>query len=204
MPFKTTTFITLLLAAFATAGPTTSILARDDGLVTFCFLDGTCFEAAASDSAGCVDLPLFSEMQTVSVSAPGLECILSPERGCVGSPFLPPFVLDTSGTVELSTLGLDNVESFLCTSDVDLINLCFTNTTLGCYQATTVTDGCAGLPRFSADLTFKSIFLTTPGTECTLFQEPDCSGNSAPAGDALVTTDLSTLGLSNVESFSCV
>ncbi|KAJ7473638.1 hypothetical protein B0H11DRAFT_2036677 [Mycena galericulata] len=203
MPFKTT-FVTLVLAAFATAGPTTSILTRDDGLVTFCFPDGSCFQAAASDSAGCVDLPLFSEnFETASVSAPGLECILSPKRGCVGSPFLPPFVLDNSGTVELSTLGLNTVASFLCTSDVDLINLCFTNSTLGCYQASTVTNGCSDLPRFSSDLTFGSIFLTTPGTQCTVFQEPDCAGDSAPVSDALVTTALSTLGLSNVESFSC-
>jgi hypothetical protein len=92
------------------------------------------------------------------------------ERGCVGSPFLPPFVLDTSGTVELSTLGLPTVASFLCTSDVDLINLCFSNTTLGCFQALTKTDGCSNLPQFSSDLTFGSVFLTTPGTECTLFQ----------------------------------
>ncbi|KAJ7454618.1 hypothetical protein B0H11DRAFT_2244895 [Mycena galericulata] len=134
MPFKTTTFVTLVLAAFAAAGPATSVvgfsavlvglwslythsqLARVDGLVTFCFPDGSCFKAAASDSAGCVDLPSFSKnFKTASVSAPGLECILSPKRGCVGSPFLPPFVLNTSGTVELSTLGLTTVASFLCT-----------------------------------------------------------------------------------------
>ncbi|KAJ6537831.1 hypothetical protein B0H19DRAFT_1180995 [Mycena capillaripes] len=200
----TTTFVTLVLAAFATAKPTPSILPREDGLVTFCFENGSCFESTASDSAGCVDLPLFSEMVTVSVNAPGLECILSPERGCVGSPFLPPFVLDTSGTVELSTLGLTNVESFLCTSDVDLMNLCFSNTTLGCLQEPTNTDGCANLPRFSSDLTFGSVFLTTPGTECTIFQDADCAGNSAPVADALTTIEVSSLGLSNVESFSCV
>ncbi|KAJ7346225.1 hypothetical protein DFH08DRAFT_937503 [Mycena albidolilacea] len=211
----TTTFVTLILAAFATAKPTTNIvspfvragflLPRDDGLVTFCFADGSCFQAAASDSAGCVDLPLFSDnFVTASVSASGIECILSPERGCVGSPFLPPFVLDTSGTVELSTLGLPTVASFLCTSDIDLINLCFSNTTLGCFQASTKIDGCSNLPQFSSDLTFGSVFLTTPGTECTLFQDSDCAGDSAPFANALVTTAVSSLGLSNVESFSCV
>ncbi|KAJ6537837.1 hypothetical protein B0H19DRAFT_1270236 [Mycena capillaripes] len=182
----TTTFVTLVLAVFATAKPTPSILPREDGLVTFCFENGSCFESTASYSAGCVDLPLFSEMVTVSVTAPGLECILSPEHGC------------------LSTLGLTNVESFLCTSDVDLINICFSNTTLGCLQEFTNTDGCANLPRFSSDLTFGSVFLTTPGTECTIFQDADCAGNSAPVADALTTIEVSSLGLSNVESFSCV
>ncbi|KAJ7624531.1 hypothetical protein FB45DRAFT_1030667 [Roridomyces roridus] len=203
MALKTTTFVTLLLAGFAAAGPV--VQARDDGLVTFCFADGSCFQAAASDSAGCVDLPLFSQnFTTAEVAAPGLECILSPERGCTGSPFLPPFVLDGSGTVELSTLGLPTVASFLCTSDADTLNLCFTNATLGCFQASTSTDGgCSDLPRFSSDLVFGSASVTTAGTQCTLFEEPDCTGTSAPF-NSLATTDLGSLGLSNVESFACV
>jgi hypothetical protein len=89
----TTTFVTLVLAASAAAGPTTIVspsflavflglklvqLRRDDDLATFCFEDDNCFQAGALPQ-GCVDLPLFSvPFETASLSAPGLECILSP------------------------------------------------------------------------------------------------------------------------------
>ncbi|KAJ6464740.1 hypothetical protein C8R47DRAFT_1155737 [Mycena vitilis] len=80
MMFKPT-FLTLDLAfaALAIAGPTSTLLPRDDGLATFCFSDDSCFQAAASADGGCIDLPLFSKsFQTASLSAPGLECLLSP------------------------------------------------------------------------------------------------------------------------------
>ncbi|KAJ7610614.1 hypothetical protein DFH06DRAFT_1485487 [Mycena polygramma] len=196
-----TTFLTLAVAALAIAGPTHTVLPRDDGLATFCFSDDSCFQAAASADSGCVDLPLFNDsFQTASLSAPGLECLLSPERGCVGSN-LPGILLDTAGTVELSSLGLNTVASFLCTPDADLLNLCFPDVTQGCYQATTVTNGCSNLPRFGD--AFASTLLTTPGTKCTLFDQPDCAGDSAVLAEALITTELSSLGLSNVQSFSC-
>ncbi|KAJ7026935.1 hypothetical protein C8F04DRAFT_100384 [Mycena alexandri] len=198
--FPTTTFVTLLLAALAIAGPTTS--PRDDGLVTFCFLNGSCFQSSAVPNGQCVDLPLFSEMETASVSAPGVECILSPDRGCTGNTGLTGVLLNSAGTVQLSALGLSNVESFLCTSDVDLINLCFSTVSEGCYQATTVTNGCANLPLFSE--TFASTSLTTNGTECTLFENPDCAGGvSTVITEASVSIDLGSVGLNNVGSFSC-
>ncbi|KAJ7490856.1 hypothetical protein FB451DRAFT_1552450 [Mycena latifolia] len=199
MLFKNT-FLTLFLAALVTAGPT--ILPRDDDLATFCFQDGSCFQASAVPD-GCVDLPLFSEsFETASLSAPGLECILSPDRGCVGNTGGSGILFNSAGTVDLSTLGLSTVASFICTSDVDTINLCFPSTTQDCFQATTVTDGCANVRRFSQS--FTSVSLTTTGTQCTLFEDPDCAGDSASIAEPSVTLDLSSLGLSNVKSFSCV
>ncbi|KAJ6626499.1 hypothetical protein B0H10DRAFT_1998632 [Mycena sp. CBHHK59/15] len=199
MLFKNT-FFTLVLATLATAGPT--ILPRDDDLVTFCFPDNNCFQASALPN-GCVDLPLFSEsFETASLSAPGLECILSPDRGCVGNSGSSGILLNSAGTVELSALGLTTVESFLCTPDVDLINLCFPAAGQNCYQATTITNGCANVPRFSES--FASTSLTTSGTRCTLFEDPECTGDSAVIMEASITIDLGSLGLSNVGSFSCV
>ncbi|KAJ7187143.1 hypothetical protein C8R46DRAFT_1059001 [Mycena filopes] len=197
--FSTSTFLTtLVLAAAATAGPT--LLSRDDGLATFCFADSSCFQASAVP-AGCVDLPLFSQsFQTASLSAPGVECILSPERGCTGNTGLTGILSNAAGTVQLSTLGVSTVASFLCTPDADLINLCFPAAG-DCYQATTITNGCANLPRFSD--AFTSTSLTTVGTECTLFEEPDCAGASAVVSEASVSTDLGSIGLDNVGSFSC-
>ncbi|KAJ7727227.1 hypothetical protein B0H16DRAFT_1779657 [Mycena metata] len=188
--FPTTTLVTILLAALAIAGPTISTR-DDDGLVTFCFLNGSCFQSSAVPDGQCVDLPLFSEMETASVSAPGVECILSPDRGCTGNTGLTGVLLNSAGTVELSALGLSNVESYLCTSDVDLINLCFPTASEGCYQTTTVTNGCANLPLFSE--TFASTLLTTNGTECTLFENPDCAGVSTVITEALVDINQKTL-----------
>ncbi|KAF7309094.1 hypothetical protein MKEN_01111500 [Mycena kentingensis (nom. inval.)] len=203
MPSTTLTLLPLVLAAVASAA---SIESRQntDGLATFCFGDGNCFQATASDSAGCVDLPLFSEnFVSAAVDAPGLECILSPERSCVGSAFLPPFVVSGQGTVALSSLSpaLPTVASFLCTSAAETINFCFSDTTLGCFQASTITNGCSSLPSLTP--TFGSVSYTAGGS-CTLFDGEECTGNSAPfAGDAFTSAELSTLGLDNVVSFSC-
>ncbi|KAJ7703534.1 hypothetical protein B0H17DRAFT_1040722 [Mycena rosella] len=198
--FFTTTFFTLLLAALTNAA---AIFPRDDDLVTFCFSENSCFQASVLPDAGCTDLPLFSEsFATASLSAPGLECILSPDRGCLGNTGLTGILSNSAGTVELSALGLTNVASFLCTPDVDLINLCFPTVTEGCYQATTITDGCANLPRISEP--FVSASLTTSGTNCTLFEDADCAGASTVVAEALVTVDLGPLGLSNVGSISCL
>ncbi|KAJ7127674.1 hypothetical protein C8R44DRAFT_979343 [Mycena epipterygia] len=196
-----TTFVTLVLAVLATAGPT--MLRRDDDLATFCFQDGSCFQASALAN-GCVDLPLFSQsFETASLSAPGLECTLSPDRGCVGNgAFNSGILLNSAGTVNLqSDLGLSTVASFICTSDVDLLNLCFASATQDCFQATTVTDGCANVRLFSD--AFTTVSLTTTGSQCTLFQDPDCTGNSTFVAEPVVTFDLGSLGLSNVRSFSC-
>ncbi|KAJ7785073.1 hypothetical protein DFH07DRAFT_786618, partial [Mycena maculata] len=192
------TFITLVLAVLATAGPT-ALPRQDADLVTFCFQDGSCFQASAL-AEGCVELPLFSEpFETASLSAPGLECILSVGTGCGGTSVL----FNSAGTVNLnSALGLATVGSFICTSDVDIINLCFPSATQDCFQATTITDGCANTPRFG--LTFASVSLTTNGTQCTIFEDQDCAGDSASIDEPVVNFDLGTLGLSTVESFSCV
>ncbi|KAJ7494030.1 hypothetical protein FB451DRAFT_1164901 [Mycena latifolia] len=201
MFFKTTS-VALVLVALATAGPavvSTSIpiSARDADLVTFCFSDSSCFQASASVNAGCVDLPEFSEtFETGMVSAPGIE-----NPGC-GAGFNAA-LFDYAGTVELSTLGISTVGSYICVPDADLINLCWpASTNLGCFQATTITDGCANLPRFSP--AFASVSLTTPGTQCTLFQNPNCTGNSSVVSDPRVDIELSPLGLTNVQSFSCL
>ncbi|KAJ7219803.1 hypothetical protein B0H12DRAFT_1078535 [Mycena haematopus] len=195
-----TTFLALALVSLTSAGPITS---RDDQLATFCWSDESCFQASAVP-AGCVDLPLFSQnFTTASLSAPGLECILSPERECLGNTGFTGILFDSAGTVELSTLGIPTVASFICTSDVDLLNLCFPDTTTeGCFQATTVTDGCANAPRFSE--AFARISLTTSGTQCTVFEDFDCAGDSAVIDEALTNVELNSLGLSNVASWSCV
>ncbi|KAJ6532835.1 hypothetical protein DFH09DRAFT_1181723 [Mycena vulgaris] len=200
MLFKNT-FVTFVLAALATAGPT--ILPRDDDLVNFCFPDSSCFQASALPD-GCVDLPLFSEsFETASLSAPGLECILSPDRGCTGNNEASGVLLNSAGTVNLSSaLGLSTVASFICTPDVDVINLCWPRAVQDCFQATTVTDGCANVRRFSES--FTSVSLTTTGTQCTIFEDPDCTGNSAFIAEPSVAFDLGSLSLSNVQSFSCV
>ncbi|KAJ7272425.1 hypothetical protein C8J57DRAFT_1318747 [Mycena rebaudengoi] len=197
----TTTFVTLVLAASAAAGPTT-ILRRDDDLATFCFEDDNCFQAGALPQ-GCVDLPLFSvPFETASLSAPGLECILSPERGCVGNIGGSGILLNSAGTVDLTTLGISDVKSFLCTSDVNVINLCFPSATQDCFQATTVTDGCANVRLFSR--AFASVSLTTAGTQCTLYQDRDCTGDSSFIAEPSVTFDLDSMGLTNVASFACI
>ncbi|KAJ6470867.1 hypothetical protein C8R45DRAFT_1104570 [Mycena sanguinolenta] len=178
-----TTFLALALASITSAGP---LIPLDDELVSFCFSDGSCFQASAVPD-GCVDLPLFSQnFTTASLSASGLECILSSERECLGSSGI---LFDYAGTVELSTLGLPTVASFICTSDVDLLNLCFADiATEGCFQAER----------------FASISLTTAGTQCTVFEDADCAGDSAVIDEASTAVDLASLDLSNVASWSCV
>ncbi|KAJ7131897.1 hypothetical protein C8R43DRAFT_1024136 [Mycena crocata] len=199
--FFQTTFISLVLASLATAGPT--VLPRDDDLVTFCQADGSCFQASAAIDAGCVDLPLFSEnFTTASLSAPGVECLLSANRECSDNR-LPAILLNSAGTADLSDLGLSTVGSFLCTSDVDLINLCTAaDANLGCFQASTVTNGCANLPRISQS--FVSAALTTGDTECTVFEDADCAGASAVVTEPSVTVEVGPLGLSTIGSVSCV
>jgi hypothetical protein len=90
------------------------------------------------------------------------------ERGCVGNIGGSGILLNSAGTVDLTTLGISDVKSFLCTSDVNVINLCFPSATQDCFQATTVTDGCANVRLFSR--AFASVSLTTAGTQCTLYQ----------------------------------
>ncbi|KAJ7219714.1 hypothetical protein B0H12DRAFT_316666 [Mycena haematopus] len=91
-----TTFLALALVSLTSAGPITS---RDDQLATFCWSDESCFQASAVP-AGCVDLPLFSQnFTTASLSAPGLECILSPERECLGNTGFTGILFDSAGTV---------------------------------------------------------------------------------------------------------
>ncbi|KAE9385157.1 hypothetical protein BT96DRAFT_928927 [Gymnopus androsaceus JB14] len=197
--------VTLVMAAFVIASRPTNLAreetaALDDGLLTFCFPEGDCFQATADPDSGCVDLPLFNEsFATASLSATGLECILSPARGCSGGSGI---LLPAAGTVELSTLGIANVASFICTPDVDLVNLCWPEVTMGCFQASTITDGCANLTRFTE--AFASVYLTTNGTQCTFFQDPGCAGDSGVVTDAEVTINLDTLGISNVESMNCI
>ncbi|KAJ7105626.1 hypothetical protein C8R44DRAFT_329993 [Mycena epipterygia] len=197
-----TTFFTLVLASLATAGP--ALLSRDDELVTFCFSEDNCFQASAIPD-GCVDLPLFSDsFSTASLAAPGVECLLSPERGCTGNTGLPGILFNSAGTVELSTLGLPTVASFLCTPDADLITLCFADiATEGCFQASTITGaGCTNLPQFSEP--FVTASLTTAGTQCALSEAADCSGGASLFDPAPgVTLDLSSINLSNVQSFEC-
>ncbi|KAJ7655515.1 hypothetical protein B0H17DRAFT_1338056, partial [Mycena rosella] len=164
---STNTLVALVLAVLANAGPT--VLPRQDAdLVMFCCQDGSCVQesALASVAEGCVDLPSFSEpFETASLSAPGLECILSASRGCPGTSVL----FNSAGTINLNTaLGLTTVGSFICTSDVDIINLCWPSATQDCFQATTVTDGCANTRLFST--AFASVSLTTNGTQCTIFE----------------------------------
>ncbi|KAF9050903.1 hypothetical protein BDP27DRAFT_1454661 [Rhodocollybia butyracea] len=201
MLFKNT-FINLVVAALAVAGPPN--LSRQEpvtDLVTFCFSEGDCFQGGVDPDVGCVDLPEFSEpVETASLSSTGVECLLSPEPSCQGSG-LPAILLPTAGTVEISTLGLSNVASYLCTSDVDIVNLCFPEVAEGCFQASTVTDGCATLTLFSE--AYASLFLTTNGTECTFFQDGECAGPSAFVNEAGVTFELDTLGINNVKSLSC-
>ncbi|KAF8209017.1 hypothetical protein K438DRAFT_1754070 [Mycena galopus ATCC 62051] len=215
------TFLALVLASLTSASPTIvrplstsmvkstnlnsiygSQLARDDDLITFCFSEDDCFQASAVP-AGCVDLPLFSTpFASASLSASGLECILSPERECVGGTGI---LFDSTPTVELSTLGLSTVASFTCTSDADLLTLCFPDTTDGCFQATTITSGCTNAPEFS---TAFSTVSSTAATQCTVFEQvlcyhrdSDCAGASAVIDDASMTVDLSSLGLSTVASW---
>ncbi|KAF9028737.1 hypothetical protein BDP27DRAFT_1410251 [Rhodocollybia butyracea] len=201
MLFKST-FINLVAAALAIAGPPMANLARQEpvtDLVTFCFSEGLCFEESINVDVGCVDLPEFNEpVETASLSSTGVECILSPEPSCLGGLGI---LLPTAGTVEISTLGISTVASYLCTSDVDVVNLCFPEITEGCFQATTVTNGCAGMTEFS--IPFVSLLLTTNGTACTFFQDPDCTGPSAFVDEADVTFELDTLGIDNVKSLSC-
>ncbi|KAJ7191971.1 hypothetical protein GGX14DRAFT_596718 [Mycena pura] len=193
--FVPCTFLTFVLTSLATAGPT---------LVIFCFLEDNCFQASAIPD-GCVDLPLFSDsFSTASLAAPGVECLLSPERGCTSNTGLPAILSNAAGTVELSTLGLPTVASFLCTPDADLITLCFAVVaTEGCFQASTITGtGCTNLPRFSEPFVMAS--LTTAGTQCALSESADCSGGASLFDPApLVTLDLSSINLSNVGSFEC-
>ncbi|KAJ7081183.1 hypothetical protein B0H15DRAFT_855313 [Mycena belliarum] len=194
-----TALVTFVLAVLVTAVPT--ILSRGDSdLVSFCFADGSCFDASAIPE-GCVDLPLFSQdFKTASLSTTGgIECILSEARGCPGTSVL----FGSAGTVDLSSaLGLSTVGSFICTSDVDTINLCWPSDVQNCFQGSTVTDGCSNTPRFST--AFSSVSLTTAGTQCTLFEDPDCSGSSAVVAEPTSSVELAPLGLSNVQSFSCV
>ncbi|KAK6981158.1 hypothetical protein R3P38DRAFT_3234645 [Favolaschia claudopus] len=224
-----TTFFALLLASLTSAS---AILPTRDNIVTFCFTEDECFQASA-DPAGCVDLPLFStDFTTASLSAPGTECILSPcvssryplilipssllhkhfpksilmmlyysERECDG-PGLPAVLFNSAGTVDLNTLGLPTVASFLCTSDADTLNLCFSDVNgKDCFQASTVTDGCSAPPRFSTP--FVGISLTSEGTTCDVFEDEDCSGASAIIDQPSDLVELSSLGLTDVKSFSC-
>ncbi|KAJ7615913.1 hypothetical protein FB45DRAFT_1008146 [Roridomyces roridus] len=86
--------------------------------------------------------------------------------------------------------------------DEDILNLCFADTSLGCFQAEALIDGsCGGFPRFSSP--FGTVSLETAGPVCTLFEETACTGTSA-LFSSVDTTELATLGLNNVESFSCV
>ncbi|KAF7369310.1 hypothetical protein MVEN_00259000 [Mycena venus] len=177
-----TTFLALVLASLASAGPT--ILPRDDSddLVTFCFSEDNCFQASAIPD-GCVDLPLFSDsFLTASLAAPGVECLLSPERGCTGNTGLPGILSNSAGTVELSTLGLPHQ---------------------GCFQASTITGaGCTNLPQFNEP--FVTASLTTAGTQCALSEAADCSGGASLFDPAPgVTLELSSINLSNVKSFEC-
>ncbi|KAK6978184.1 hypothetical protein R3P38DRAFT_3235948 [Favolaschia claudopus] len=192
------TFFALLLASLTSAS---AILPTRDNIVTFCFTEDECFQASA-DPAGCVDLPLFStNFTTASLSAPGTECIVSPERECDG-PGLPAVLFNSAGTVDLSTLGLPTVASFLCTSDADTLNLCFSDVNgKDCFQASTLTDGCSGPPRFSTP--FVGISLTSDGTTCDVFEDEDCSGASAIIDHPSDLVELSSLGLTDVKSFSC-
>ncbi|KAJ7067420.1 hypothetical protein C8F01DRAFT_1228089 [Mycena amicta] len=203
---RQTTFIALVLASLTSAGP--AILPRDDSddLVTFCFSEDNCFQASAVP-AGCVDLPLFStNFTTATLAAPDTECILSPERGCTGSPFLPPFIFDSGGATftELAPLGLPTVASFLCTSSTNLVNVCFPDiATEGCFQGSSLPlGGCGGTPRFGE--AFATVSLTTAGQSCTLFDDADCNGNSAVIDQAFTNVDIASLGLSTVESWICV
>ncbi|KAJ6484042.1 hypothetical protein C8R45DRAFT_1000024 [Mycena sanguinolenta] len=191
-------FIALFLAVSVTAKPA---FEPRDGLVTFCSADNSCFEATPNVDIGCVDLPQFSETITTAslTGAPGIECILSPEPECVGGLGL---LFNIAGTVEISSLGISNVESYLCTTDVDIINLCFPELSEGCFQATTVTDGCADLREFSTP--FASMSLTTAGTNCTVFEDRDCAGSSAIIAEPSVTIELASVGLNNIQSFSCL
>ncbi|KAF7376950.1 hypothetical protein MSAN_00112800 [Mycena sanguinolenta] len=191
-------FIALFIAASVTAKPA---LQPRDGLVTFCSADNGCVKATPNVDIGCVDLPESSETITTAslTGSPGIECILSPEPGCLGGLGL---LFNDAGTVEISSLGISNVESYLCTSDVDIINLCFPELSEGCFQSTTVTDGCADLTEFS--IPFVSMSLTTAGTNCTVFQDRDCAGPSAVIAEPSVTVELASVGLNNVQSISCV
>ncbi|KAE9385159.1 hypothetical protein BT96DRAFT_928933 [Gymnopus androsaceus JB14] len=200
--------VTLVMAAFAIAARPTHparFPAPVDGLLTLCFSEDDCLPAIAVDDGvdgGCRDLPLFNEsFATASLSATGLECILSPDSGCSGNTGLTGILLPTAGTVELSALGITNVASYLCTSDVDTVNLCWPEVTMGCFQATTITNGCGDLTRFS--VAYASVYLTTNGTQCTFFQDDGCAGPSAVVTEAEVTIDLDTLGINNVMSLNC-
>ncbi|KAJ7819685.1 hypothetical protein B0H14DRAFT_2600438 [Mycena olivaceomarginata] len=126
-------------------------LARDDSddLVTLCFSEGDCFQASAVPAG---------PFATASLSAPGVECTLSPEPECVGNTGLNGILSNSARTVAPSTLGLPTVGSFLCTPDADIINLCFPDVAANrCIQASTVTNDCANMRRFSE--AFESIQL---------------------------------------------
>jgi len=198
--------VALVMAAFAKAArPTNSARfpAPVDGLLTLCFSEDDCLPAIAVDDGvdgGCHDLPSFNEsFASASLSATGLECILSPESGCLGGFAV---LLPTAGTVEISALGIINVASYLCTSDVDVVDFCWPEVTMGCFQSSTITKGCANLTRFTE--AFASVLLTTNGTQCTFFQDPGCAGPSGLVTEASVTIDLDTLGMSNVMSMNCI
>ncbi|KAJ7577268.1 hypothetical protein C8J56DRAFT_971463 [Mycena floridula] len=181
------------VASIACHGPS-------DDLATFCISEGNCFQASAIPS-GCVSLPKFNEaFQTASLSAQGFECSVFQDSSCGGNTGL---LTNSAGTVQLSTLGLSTVESFSCISDENLVTLCFQNSSAECFQAdSSPAKGCINLPIFSESFETAS-FTTVFGDQCTLFEDSGCTGQSGLINQPGVTTKLSTLGLSTVESLKC-
>ncbi|KAJ7866840.1 hypothetical protein B0H14DRAFT_2573264 [Mycena olivaceomarginata] len=131
-----------------------------------------------------VYLHLFSRpFATASLSAPGVECTLSPELECVGNPGLNCILSNSARTVAPTPPSAPS------SAPLTLLP-----------RPSTVTNGCADVRRFSE--AFASISLTTAGTQCTVFKDSDCAGASAFVEDASVSVDLGAVGLSNIGSFS--
>ncbi|KAF7359668.1 hypothetical protein MVEN_00690900 [Mycena venus] len=205
MLFKATV-ISPFLAVIVSAGPTSLALEErstsDDNLVTFCFSEDSCFQASSIPD-GCSDLPLFGDdFQTASLSASGIQCSLFVDRECLGASGI---ISQDGATVQLGTLGLSTVASFVCYGpEDDLITFCPSEGI--CGLASAIPNGCVDLdlPVLNGQ-PVANVTLSAPGFECNLFQDLACSGKTVVVSQSASSgVELSTLGLSNTLSMSCI